>query len=658
MREEVVALPNSRSLVLPLAEGSFLAGMLVVDVQAERPGLGGGGGGGGQPAVPGTLHAGGRGAAPACAAGGEPGARQLVSQLNPSLPLTDDQLNCLRLVAPALAKACAMEQAAALAALQQTARQQVAQSLLRQAKGPLTALQTFSHMLVPRLPEGAPDRDMAQGILLQGSRLGEVVKQLEVALHPHTLMSVANVPPARELQELASSSSASADSGDGGSSDGGASASSSARSSAFDGGFGAGQWPLQGGAAQQAGAGAGDAPGSSTVGGSPSSAVEAVWMAHSSGSDTDDPAAHTIDIGPGDGSGARGQRLPQWPPLQQQQEDQQQQQEKQQAGGLDLLDERRGSHAAAGPWGAHPGAAGAGSSGPSAATGECDVVDSLTHVLTAASKLAKVSGILFVVNYPLRMAPGSSGSISISSGGASSGDRPFKGLPVDLQLGRPQLRRPVRPAAQQQQGPAPGTATTVEVVVQSSSTGAGGGAGSTPGKLLRPVWQGPGMAAAAMSAPEAAQQLQAQQQPRPSEAPHMPVDTLVEATAIEPPVLDRAAGGSSTSSSSEGGEQQEQQEQQEQPQPQQQPQQQGGPWLRVSVHPALVQRIVGYVVDIALQCTPPGGQVCVTARHDGGGVEVRGCWPSPPGCAAPRPRLRVLALRACGSSEPECTSVC
>ncbi len=44
--------------------------------------------------------------------------------------------------------------------------------------------------------------------------------------------------------------------------------------------------------------------------------------------------------------------------------------------------------------------------------------------------------------------------------------------------------------------------------------------------------------------------------------------------------------------------------------------------LLVGVRAALVQRVVGYMLDIALQCTPRGGQVCVSARQDGTGVQL------------------------------------
>lgn len=44
--------------------------------------------------------------------------------------------------------------------------------------------------------------------------------------------------------------------------------------------------------------------------------------------------------------------------------------------------------------------------------------------------------------------------------------------------------------------------------------------------------------------------------------------------------------------------------------------------LMVALSAAQVQRILGNVLDIVLQCTPAGGQVCVTARREAGGVQL------------------------------------
>jgi len=63
----------------------------------------------------------------------------------------------------------------------------LARSLLLEARGPLKVLGTFGQMLSPRLrtgQTGEPESDMADGMLLQGQRLADVVAQLEAALRP------------------------------------------------------------------------------------------------------------------------------------------------------------------------------------------------------------------------------------------------------------------------------------------------------------------------------------------------------------------------------------------------------------------------------------------------------------------------------------------
>lgn len=44
--------------------------------------------------------------------------------------------------------------------------------------------------------------------------------------------------------------------------------------------------------------------------------------------------------------------------------------------------------------------------------------------------------------------------------------------------------------------------------------------------------------------------------------------------------------------------------------------------LNAGVEPNIVQRVMAYVVDIALQCTPKGGQVAVSAKPAEGGVQI------------------------------------
>lgn len=80
---------------------------------------------------------------------------------------TDEAFHCMRLTVPLLAKACAMQARASLALMQSAAQTAAAQGVLRDARRPLSTLNTFATMLVPRLKEGEPERDMAKTMLLQ-----------------------------------------------------------------------------------------------------------------------------------------------------------------------------------------------------------------------------------------------------------------------------------------------------------------------------------------------------------------------------------------------------------------------------------------------------------------------------------------------------------
>lgn len=90
----------------------------------------------------------------------------------------------MRTFVPLLAKACAMDLRSALNSSQLSSRARLARSLLREARGPLSALQTFGSMLVPRLDAETTDKDIAVGMVMQSQRLQEVVAQLEAALKP------------------------------------------------------------------------------------------------------------------------------------------------------------------------------------------------------------------------------------------------------------------------------------------------------------------------------------------------------------------------------------------------------------------------------------------------------------------------------------------
>ncbi|KAG2453587.1 hypothetical protein HYH02_001805 [Chlamydomonas schloesseri] len=236
LQREVVALPHSSALVFPLVDSGVLVGLLVVEQQqqsvdasvaaagavAGQPGVGSSSNSG-QPAAD-TAFA----SIPALAAGGaaamlpklclarEEAARAAERSGSSSdssgssvsgvqecsvegllddgvegeraraghhRTLTDEEMRCLRLAVPLLAKACGMDARASWQVAQSSLTAAAARGLLREAQRPLSTLNTFGSMLVPRLKDGEPDKDMAKGILLQGRRLQDLVWQLEEALH-------------------------------------------------------------------------------------------------------------------------------------------------------------------------------------------------------------------------------------------------------------------------------------------------------------------------------------------------------------------------------------------------------------------------------------------------------------------------------------------
>lgn len=101
INEEIVLLPSSNLLVLPLAEAGVLVGLLVVEVVSKAGTV--------TPHQPQPLQQQQQG--------------QPVWELPPVLGLSEDVLWALRMSVPPLAKACAMDLRTALAGAQQEARQ-------------------------------------------------------------------------------------------------------------------------------------------------------------------------------------------------------------------------------------------------------------------------------------------------------------------------------------------------------------------------------------------------------------------------------------------------------------------------------------------------------------------------------------------------------
>lgn len=73
----------------------------------------------------------------------------------------------LRVVAQTLSKGCAMDIKARIQRTQVAVQNAAARRLLRETQRNLSAVNTFSSMIMPRLSEGEPERDMAKVISVQ-----------------------------------------------------------------------------------------------------------------------------------------------------------------------------------------------------------------------------------------------------------------------------------------------------------------------------------------------------------------------------------------------------------------------------------------------------------------------------------------------------------
>ena len=176
VQEEVVLLPNSNTLVLPLADRGVLMGLMVVEGPKEASSSSTGSSWSYGTAEQLGDYASSSGSSSSSSSSSRtPGA---------VVGLSEEQLRCLRGAVPMLSRACALDLRCGWEALAAAAHQARAASLLLEVRGPLRAISTFGRMLMPRLPEGEPDRDMASAIMLQEQRLQEVVAQLEAALRP------------------------------------------------------------------------------------------------------------------------------------------------------------------------------------------------------------------------------------------------------------------------------------------------------------------------------------------------------------------------------------------------------------------------------------------------------------------------------------------
>lgn len=143
--ESAISLPESGSLVMPLVYGPLLLGLLVIEPED---------------------------------------AHEAVVDL-----YTEEEEARVRLIAKTLASAATLEIRSDRLAKQSEKKSQLLTSLVGQFRGSLDALKGLGSMLVPRMEDDDPSKDMASGILSQGDRLQEVVSQLEYVLHPGSYTS-------------------------------------------------------------------------------------------------------------------------------------------------------------------------------------------------------------------------------------------------------------------------------------------------------------------------------------------------------------------------------------------------------------------------------------------------------------------------------------
>jgi hypothetical protein len=169
IEQPLIVLPDSGGLVLPLAHNGFLVGLLVVERcgpdlsssettsesnQRNQPRFSGAGG------APASLQP------PACAVF-QPSDMTLVKQAGAALGL-----------------ACTMDLRSSIESAGHQLQNRMVQGIVSEVRKPLGTLRTLSAMLTPRLREGEPEKDLGEGILAQGQKLGELVMQLQQALAP------------------------------------------------------------------------------------------------------------------------------------------------------------------------------------------------------------------------------------------------------------------------------------------------------------------------------------------------------------------------------------------------------------------------------------------------------------------------------------------
>jgi hypothetical protein len=95
-----------------------------------------------------------------------------------------DDERLLLLTAGVLSGACAMELRAVLLAASQAQRQRSVRTKISELHESASAMRTVGEMLLPRLREATLESSMAKAMVVQGSNVSQLARELEDALQP------------------------------------------------------------------------------------------------------------------------------------------------------------------------------------------------------------------------------------------------------------------------------------------------------------------------------------------------------------------------------------------------------------------------------------------------------------------------------------------
>lgn len=134
---------------------------------------------------------------PSCSAGAPPLLDRCL--LVPATATAAQERGSLARLQRALASACVMDQRTAVVSRSNADRQRALRGIVQEAQGTLNTMRTLNMFLKPRAKDAA-DKDLVQGISIQGDRLNDVLQQLQEALYgPPPVPAFAAARPTRPL---------------------------------------------------------------------------------------------------------------------------------------------------------------------------------------------------------------------------------------------------------------------------------------------------------------------------------------------------------------------------------------------------------------------------------------------------------------------------